>query len=344
MKVALALSHGVTDSGVSIALDVLRAANSLSRHLGRRPPFSVTMCSHDGRPVRAASGLRLGGLATFGAAHAADALIVPGVWLELEAEAASWLADRALGRLADLSARAHRRGALVLGSCTGTFALAKAGLLDGLEATTSWWLAGALRRAFPRVLVDPSRALIAHQRLATAGAVLAQADLSLHLVRMVAGPQTASLVTRYLLLDEHAAQAPYMASSQLVGDDRLLRHAERWIRDHLAQPIGVPALAKAVATSPRTLARRVQATLGISPGRWIRRLRVEETARLLETTTLSMEEVTERVGFGSTATLRREVRLQLKRSPRELRAAAQARAERGRSVSPARARRAGGVP
>lgn len=326
MRVAIAVGPGFTDSGVSIALDVLRTANAILSRQGRAPRFEVTVCSADGRPVASAAGLRVEALKRFVDAARAHVLFVPGTWFETEGEVLGWLETKAFRSMVELVRRAHARGAQVLGSCSGTFVLGRAGLLDGLAATTSWWLARAFARSCPLVQLDPTRALIAHPRIATAGAVFAQADLSLHLVRMTAGPQLASLVTKYLLLDEHAGQAPYMALSQLVSGDEVLEHAERWLRSHLSEALDLPALCRAIGTSPRTLSRRVQTALSTSPARWVGRLRAEEATRLLETSRDSVERVAERVGFGSAATLRRELLALLGASPRAVRRRAQTRA------------------
>jgi transcriptional regulator GlxA family with amidase domain len=325
MHVALLLADRATDAGVAIALNVLGTANRLAQHQGAPPPFVVRACSVDGAPRQLASGLELGGLGSLAEARAAAALIVPGAWIELPAEVGPWLESPDAQRLAEAVADHHARGGQVLGSCTGTFLLARAGVLDGLEATTSWWLAPELARRFPRVRLDPTQALIAHPRVVTAGAVLAQADLSLHLVRSVAGPELARQVMRYLLLDEHPGQAPYMALRHLLTDDPLLRAAERWLRAHLAEGCTVPRLARAIGTSPRTLARRVRLALGLSPGQWLRHLRTEAAARWLETSALPVDQVAERAGFGSAASLRRQLQHQLGLSPRRLRQQAQAR-------------------
>ena len=319
MRIAIAVTDGMTDSGLSIAIDVLRTASAISRSLRRPASLTLRVCSRDGKPVRLASGLRLSGLGTWAAAARAHALVVPGTWLEREDQLAPWLSSARFAELADLVARAHRRGARVLGSCSGVFALAQAGVLDDQPATTTWWLARAFGRAFPRVALDPSRALVALPRVATAGAVFAMADLALHLVRTELGPQVATLVTRYLLLDEHPAQAPYMALSQLAADDEVLVRAERWIRAHLGTPFEVSALARAAGASPRTLARRVAASLATTPAHWVRRIRAEEATRLLATTTSPIERIAEQVGFGSSLSLRRALREHADATPLQLR-------------------------
>lgn len=318
MKVAIALQDGFTDAGLSIALDVLRAANSLCRLAKRREPFEILVCAPTRRGVLTASSLRLSGTATYEDIESADALLVPGTWMESERELMSWLESKPFFRMVDIVRATRARGAMVLSSCSGTFAVGQSGILDGLSATTTWWLAPFFQRAFPKVALDASKAIVAHRHVVTAGAVFAQADVCLHLVRQKAGPEIARRVTRYLLLDEHSGQAPYMAIEQLLSDDPLLRAAEKRIRNHPGV-LSVPDLAREIGASERTLARRVRSALSTSPGRWIRRVRAESAAQMLETTKLGVEEVADRAGFGSAAALRRELRDLVGRTPRALR-------------------------
>ncbi|MBK7534863.1 MAG: helix-turn-helix domain-containing protein [Myxococcales bacterium] len=329
MRVSIAVADNMTDAGIAIALDVLRTANAVCRNLRRKEPFAITVCSPRGRPVRTAAALRVTGLSSFAVAARAQVLLVPGTWIERDEDVPAHLASPGFAELVALVARVYRRGGSVMGSCSGVFALGMAGVLDDQVATTSWWLAPSFARACPRVALDPSRALVPLRRLATAGAVFAMADLALHLVRTTVGPQVADVVTRYLLLDEHPAQAPYMALTQLAAGDELLVRAERWIRAHLTGPISLRTLARAIGASERTLARRVAASLATTPAHWVRRIRAEEAARLLETTAVPIERVAERVGFGSSLSLRRALRGHAGVTPRELRQ---------------RARQAGGDP
>ncbi len=309
MRIAIVVAEHFTDAGLAIAVDVLRAAASTARRLGRGEPWTVRVCARVGGAVRTASGLSLHGLGTWRSAERADVVLVPGVWLEDTRQVERWLESPELRALAQVVARAYRRGARVLGSCSGVLALAAAGVLDDQPATTVWWAARPFSRAFPKVRLDVARALVvAGRRVVTAGAVFAMADLALHLVRTELGPEVARWVTRYLLLDEHPAQAPYMALAQLSAEDDALVRAERWLRAHLTAPISVEALARSAGTSARTLTRRVREHLATTPARWVRRIRAEEAARLLATTALPVERIAERVGFGSSLGLRRALR------------------------------------
>lgn len=318
-RIAILVRHGFADSGLAVALDVFRAANSLAIRAAKPAPFVVDVVTARGGPVRAASGLELRSTHAIGRARRADVVMVPGVWVEHAAELDRLLEQPESRALIRAVAAAHARGALVASSCGGAFVLADAGLLDGKAATTTWWLAAHLTRRHPRVQLDPSRALVSEGRVLTGGAVFAQADVALAIVARFAGPALARQCSRVLLLDTHASQAPYMAVEHLRTDDRTVRRAEAWIRAHLADPISIPALARHLATSPRTLARRLEAAVGLSPVAFVQRLRVESAVYLLRTTKHSLAEIAARVGYSDPGALRRLIQRETNASPRDLR-------------------------
>jgi transcriptional regulator GlxA family with amidase domain len=317
-RVAVLIADGFTDSGLSIALDVLRTANALSERVGRPAPFRVEVVSANGGRVRAASGLVLETTRSVNRLKA-NVLMVPGAWLERPSDVETWLGRADIQRLIRAIASAHARGASVASSCAGAFLLAEAGLLDDREATTTWWLAEQLKRRRPRVKVLAEATLIVGRRVVTAGAVFSQADVALHLVARFAASSLAEQCANVLLLDTHTSQAPYMAAGQLRASDPMVERAERWIRTHLAEEFDMATLAKEVGASPRTLARRLHGALGLSPIALVQRLRVEASVRMLRTTPLSLEEISARVGYSNASTLSRLIRRETKTSAQEFR-------------------------
>jgi transcriptional regulator GlxA family with amidase domain len=123
-------------------------------------------------------------------------------------------------------------GARIAASCIGTFLLAETGLLDGGEATTTWWLSPLFRQRYPNVRLDETRMLVTSDRVVTAGAAMGHLDLALWFIRQ-ASPQLASVVSRYLLADLRSSQAPYVIPNHLAQADPLIQRFERWARDHL---------------------------------------------------------------------------------------------------------------
>jgi transcriptional regulator GlxA family with amidase domain len=318
-RVAILVADGFTDSGLGVTVDILRTANALAARAGASPVFRIDVAGVRKGLVRAASGLRLEVKRSLAVSTRADVVLVSSLWVGDPSDVDSAMERDDVRRITRAVRAAHQRGALVGAGCSAAFVLAEAGLLDGQEATTSWWLAAHLKRRHPRVDVTPERSLVVHGRVLCAGAVLAQADLVLHLVTRFAGPTVARRCSSLLLLDTHASQAPYMAVQHLAANDRTVQRAEKWVRAHLADDFDVPRLAKELGTSPRTLARRLTEAVGTSTLGFIQKLRVESAIHLLETTQMSLSEIGGRVGYADPDALSRLIARETNTSPRELR-------------------------
>lgn len=315
-RVAILLAPGFTDSGLSVLLDVLRTANVFAPGT-----FDIRLASHTGGEVAAASGFLSARTQTLRAASKAEVVLVPGLWAEGPEGVDALLARDDVRALSRALERAHRRAAIVGAACSGVFVMAEAGLLDGRRATTTWWLASHLRRRRPAVDVDPAPSLVVEPGLLTAGAVFGIADLAFHLVAQRLGPSLAHRCTSVLLLHRQPSQAAVMAVGQLAGDDPVVRAAERWVRAHLETSFDIAALARGVGTSARTLARRLDASVGMSPVRFVQQIRLETARYLFRTSKLTVDEVSVRVGYADTTTLRRLIKRHLGVSPKALRAA-----------------------
>ena len=166
------------------------------------------------------------------------------------------------------------------------------------------------------------RIVVADWPIATGGAAMAQMDLMLAIVSRFAGPSLAKACANYLLLDERRSQAPFMAISYLANQDARISKAEKWVRDNIGRDFTMGELAEAVALAPRTFARRIAGTCGVSPIQFVQRIRIETARYLLETTQLSVEQIARQVGYAEPSTLRRLIRRDTKHSPGHFRSAA----------------------
>jgi len=209
-------------------------------------------------------------------------------------------------------------GASLAAACVGTFVLAESGLLDGEEATTTWWLATLFRQRYPSVQLEDSRMLVNSGHLITAGAALSHVDLALWIVRQ-ASPELATLVARYLIVDPRPSQSAYVISDHLSHSDPLVERFEHWARGRLAHGFSLDEAAQAAGTSKRTLARRMQQVLGKSPLSYVQDLRVERAVHLLKTSDRSLEQIAGMVGYADGVTLRTLLRQRLGRGVREVR-------------------------
>ncbi|WP_179080834.1 GlxA family transcriptional regulator [Streptomyces rectiverticillatus] len=318
MKISVLVVDGVFDSGLASVLDVLQTANELRHEVPQPPPpWAVACVSPYTTTVRTAAGHRVDAVHPE-AAPVPEALVVPGVGHRRAGPLAEWVAspDRAAER--ELVRRARATRTALAAACTGTFLLAESGVLDGQPATTTWWLAPGFRQRYPEVLLDETRILAHAPGVTTAGAATAHLDLALSLVRD-RSPALAELTARYLLIDTRPAQTGYAVPSHLARTDPLVAGYERWVREHLEQPLRIADVARGLGVSERTLQRAVDRVLGMSPLRFAQRIRLEQAAHLLRTTALPTDAVARRVGYENATTLTTLLRERLGTTPGRLR-------------------------
>jgi transcriptional regulator GlxA family with amidase domain len=205
---------------------------------------------------------------------------------------------------------AHARGARVGSICTGAFALAHTGLLDGRRATTHWAYAEDLAERHPAVEVDASVLYVDEGDVVTSAGVAAGIDLCLHLVRRDHGVEAANAIARRIVVAPHrdGGQAQFVDAPLPATDDRSLAPTRAWVLGHLHQPLTVADMARHAGFSERTFARRFRAETGTTPLQWLLRQRVLHARRLLEATDLPVEDVAGRAGFGTATSLRSHFR------------------------------------
>ncbi|MGW1195545.1 GlxA family transcriptional regulator [Streptomyces sp. NPDC002536] len=269
----------------------------IERH-GLPARYTFGVCTEHPGPVTTLAGYDM--LVTDGldALGRADTVVVPG-WLPVR-EPPSPAVVRALRR-------AHSRGARVVSICSGAFALAHAGLLDGRRATAHWAQVGELAERFPAVRVDPDVLYVDHGDVATSAGAGAGIDLCLHLVRSDQGAGYAAHVARTMVMPPHreGGQLQYAAPAHPVQIDGSLAPLLQWVTGRLDEPVTVEDLAARTGVSARTLTRRFIDQLGTSPGQWLLAQRVVAARELLESTDLPLETVARRVGLSSATNLRR---------------------------------------
>lgn len=316
MRIAVVLLDGVFDTGLATILDAFATANELAGlHMAAPPQFTVTPVGFR-QPVRTALGLELPARPALPAMRP-DWAILPALNTKLPEQLLASLqrSDLIEARMQLLAW--HGAGTRIAAACIGTFQLAETGLLNGRDATTTWWLGPLFRQRYPEVRLDESRMLVPAGDVVTAGAAIGHLDLALWLIGQ-ASPELAAIVARYLLADLRSSQAQYIIPDHLARADPLIDRFERWARGRLAAGFSLQAAAQALGTSPRTLQRRAEAVLGKSPLAYFQDLRVEHAQRLLRGG-LDLDSIAVEVGYADGATLRRLVRRRLGRGVRELR-------------------------
>ncbi len=299
-QIVIVLFDGVQSLDVTGPLEVFAGANRLPE-AGASARYEIRTLSAGGAPVRTSSGLRItpdGSLAQ--APDAIDTLIVPGGRGAREASADAAL----LEWIASASARARRTASV----CTGAFVLAAAGLLDGRRATTHWSAAAALARLHPRVEVDAEPIFVNDGQIWTSAGVTAGMDLALALVEQDYDRGAALAIARHLVLFLRRPGNQSQFSATLAAQQPArepLREVQRSVVEHVAGEHSVEAMAARAQMSARHFARAFRAETGITPARYVERVRLEAARRRLEDGNEPIASVAGACGFGTAETMRR---------------------------------------
>ncbi|MGH3978161.1 MAG: helix-turn-helix domain-containing protein [Pseudonocardiaceae bacterium] len=289
--VAAVACQGVGTFGLGVFSEIFgydRTADGL-------PGFDYAVVAAEPGPLRTDTGLR----------------IVPEHGLERLATAdlvvvMSWDSDDDPPEpLTDALRAAVDRGSRILAHCTGAFAVAAAGLLDGMRATTHWCHAADFARRYPQVQLDPDVLYVDAGPVVTSAGTAAGIDASLYLLRQAFGGEVANAVARRMVVPPHrdGGQAQFIEQPVPPAEDPL-GAVLAWAAEHAAEELTVEQLAARAHMSPRSFARHFRAHTGTTPYAWLLTRRVQLAERLLESGDLPVDEVARRAGFGSAAVLR----------------------------------------
>jgi transcriptional regulator GlxA family with amidase domain len=317
MRIHILALNGVFDTGLAAVLDAFGTANALAEMTGISSLRFRMKVMGLHKSITTAHGLSMPVIAAV-RAQTPDAVVMPAILHMKQEPLLRALAGSEVRAAGAVLRKWSARGALTATACIGTFVLAEAALLDGEDATTTWWLAPLFRQRYPRVRLDESRIIVQSNAVVTAGAALSHLDLALALIRR-ASPELANLTARYLVVDARTSQSIYSIPDHLAKADPLIEQFERWARGRMAEGFSLDEAAKALATSKRTLARRMQSTLGKSPLAFFQDLRIERAVHLLRTGHASVDQIAAEVGYTEGVTLRALLRQKLGRGVREIR-------------------------
>jgi transcriptional regulator GlxA family with amidase domain len=300
LRVGLIGYDGVQALDIIGPSDAFTIAEIESDNGQRRPCYEVIIVGITNKPFRAESGISFQPHTTLGKAPTLDTLIIPGGRGARIGQSsnliAKWISSRA---------KRIRRIASV---CTGVYALAPTGLLDGRRVTTHWRFANDVARRFPKLNVDHDALFLKDGPFYTAGGITASVDLALALIEEDYGPRVALAVARELVvfLKRSGGQKQYSEplEFQINSTDRFADLAS-WMVEHMRGDLSLAALAKRVCLSPRHFVRRFKQVFGGTPAAFVENFRLDEARRRLSERTQTIENVASSVGFQSDDVFRR---------------------------------------
>lgn len=263
--------------------------------------YSVSLVAARGTAVATGSGLELVAGRLPDPDEPVGTILIPGGFGVEEASTC----PATVGWLRRAAPRAER----VITICTGAFLAAEAGLLDDRRATTHWAWAARLAERYPGVHVDPEPIFVrSSDRIWTSAGVTAGIDLALALVEADHGSAVAQAVAQWLVLylRRPGGQSQFAPSVWVPRAKREpIRAVQELIDTRPGERHDIAALAMRAAMSPRHFCRVFTVEVGMSPGAYVERIRIDAARRQLEETDDTIAVIADRCGFGSPETLRR---------------------------------------
>ena len=323
VKVALIAYDGGLGSGVTGPADVFNIANThrcLANGEDEDPLFTWNILSVDGRPVRTSTGIVINVNGDFSDTQQADIVMIPGVDHARGHQVLEYVEGFApiISRLLiDL----HDKGVILASSCSGAFFLAESGLLDGRKATTSWWLTPLFMRRYPDVQLLSNELVTEDGDIYCSGAVTSYLHLCIKLIERFAGKEIAMRCAKTTLIHANGnSQAPFVPINNKPNNkDELIQRAIDWMKENFGEDFSLDTMTEQLAVSKRTFIRRFNLATGKPPNRFLQQIRIDAAKRLLETSNLSVDQITERVGYNDTSSFRRLFKREVEISPSEYR-------------------------
>jgi len=269
------------------------------------PRFEVRIVSEDGLPMDSAIGTPIRPHAAIADVESTDALIIADLALTHDFDPtgrwpvmAAWVRGQ------------YDRGAIVCSVCTGAVLLARAGVLDGLEATSHWSACDLLGRWFPSVKLRPERILVPagqEHRIITSGGASSWEDLALYLIARFCGRNEAIQTAKVFLFgDRSEGQLPYAAMSRPRRiDDAVIADCQTWLAMHCHTETPLAGMIGRSGLAERTFSRRFRAATGQSPMDYVQTLRIEEAKQMLETTDDPSDAIAASLGYEDPTFFRR---------------------------------------
>jgi len=260
---------------------------------GSTPLFQVQLAAKNEQPVHCLNRISLQPDVAISSVSESDIIFIPPIGADIDrtlkknARAVAWLREM------------HANGSQIVSSCTGSFLLAETGLLDGKLATTHWGYVDQFRARYPRVILKPEQLITDEIDLLCAGGGSAWLDLSLFLIEQHLGHDIAVQTAKALVIErKQYSQAAFSTrQGQKYHNDAEILSAQLWMENHLPEKINIDRLGERFGMTSRTFKRRFKQATGDTPLAYLQSLRIETAKKILESSRMPIELVTQRVGY-----------------------------------------------
>jgi len=307
-KVAIVLSDNVVLADAMLAYETFNRAVLPS---GERP-YCVFFCAAE--EIKQAEGIVVKVQNSLDSLSTAETIVIPGV------SDITHVASEPLSILLHQHIKNSKR---LISFCTGAFVLASCGLLDGLEVTTHWMHTADLEQMYRKLHVNPDVLYIDNGQILTSAGALAGIDLCLYVIELDFGSKIATELAKISVVHMHrrGGQKQFINHNVTVDEKSQIYELVSWIEENINDNYSIEKMAKHVCMSPRTFNRKFKLELGLAPFEWLKVARIKHAKQLLESTNLSVEQISYNSGLGSPTNMRRQFQKSVGISPREYRKA-----------------------
>ena len=283
-------------------------------------PCSWTVLGPPSRPARASCGVEIACSRNYCEPSDFDYLVVVGGLLKghaaVEPEIPAYLATASKGPTS------------LVGLCTGTFLLARAGLLAGRRCSVSHYHIDDFHAEFPDIRADAGSLFTVDRKVLTCAGGGASIDLALHIIEQEIDRSTAIRCASQMVIEgsrtSNHPQAHVDRDILDLSDDALIRKAFLYLVVNLSRSMTVHELADYLRVSVRQLERTFQSRQGQSPSDFIRRVRISEGKRLLTNTDRTITQIAYDCGFADASHFTRTFHSVFGTTPTSLRSTAAA--------------------
>ncbi|OOR92463.1 AraC family transcriptional regulator [Moraxella caviae] len=217
---------------------------------------------------------------------------------------------------------AYARGAYLVGLCYGAYALAYTGVLDGKTAATHWLAEQDFAERFPKISLDNNALYLEDERIITSAGTSAALDCCLYLVRKFYGAKIANHTARIMVTPPHREGGQAQFIEQTLAEPNKDKHLNAlldYLHANLHLPHSIDSLAQKTHISRRTFTRHFYKMTGQSLTQWLINARLQKSLELLESSTLSIEQIADEIGFQSAVSFRTHFKAKFEVSPSQWR-------------------------
>lgn len=312
IKAAFLVYDRVLFSGIARPYEILKSVNAMAKLDRESRPFDLHITKVSDEQPEVAADLPIHVTEDLEDFPELDWIFIPPTW-----RSPSYLLKKYAHLIPELKAR-HQKGTKFIATGTGAYFLAEAGLLDELPATTHWYFFEDFEKKYPHIDLKQQHFITYGNGIYCAGSINALTDLIFHLVGQAFGLEKRQMAERHFAHEVGSSyDLPMFSVGRAAHADESIIEVQEWLKSACYDDIDIKQMAAKVSMPVRTFTRRFRQALGLTPNQYLQDLRIENARDLLKTTDLSVQDISEHVGYKDTAYFSRVFKTRVGLSPTE---------------------------